>query len=494
MAEHRVRESVSVPAQAKARRWPAGVRPVRESCARWRYHSVSRASSRPASGADLEERRRTSLLLKNRQGLLQARDLSLAAALALGIRFRLRNAHRLKLLPVLHDGVVLLHGDLLVLLETRKHGLGLLRVLHLVLHRGLLLRRGDRIVLAELLILLHGHGLGRVALGEQLGEVALNNLEHADDTRGGARGLGVLARALAHPALKELFRRIVLLGVVIPEHLESHANALEALLVVRLRRRPCSGLLLAQLRRLLLRRGDFTEFLLERRNLFLQLRDLRGRLVDLRGQIVELRLLVLLLRLRLRHLLVAESLVRSLLRGLRLELLDHLRDQTLDLREGVLAEHGGRLNALRQQGELLVIVLLREALEKVQNVLLHLLQLRLRAGLGHRADLEEGVGPVGSGASLFLEDLLRGGERLKLLCAGLLRLRVLLRGCHALLLQILEVRLVVREVLGRSLELTLRNGLGLLCRSLGRLCLRERLLAERDGVLDLLLQHLEVER
>merc|ERR1719197_906476 len=163
-----------------------------------------------------------------------------------------------KLLPVLHDGVVLLHGDLLVLLVTRKHGLGLLRVLHLVLHSGLLLRRGDRIVLAELLILLHGHGLGRVALGEQLGEVALNNLEHADDTRGGARGLGVLARALAHPALKELFRRIVLLGVIIPEHLERHANALEALLVVRLRRRPCSGLLLAHLRRLLLRRGDFT--------------------------------------------------------------------------------------------------------------------------------------------------------------------------------------------------------------------------------------------
>merc|ERR550537_1278187 len=294
MAEHRVRESVSVPAQAKARRWPAGVRPVRESCARWRYHSVSRASLRPASGADLEERRRPSLLLKNRQGLLQARDLSLAAAFALSVRLWLRDAHWLEHLPVLHDSIILLHCDLLVLLETRKHGLGLLRVLHLVLHRGLLLRRGDRIVLAELLILLHGHGLGRVALGEQLGEVALNNLEHADDTRGGARGLGVLARALAHPALKELFRRIVLLGVIIPEHLKRHANALEALLVVRLRRRPCSGLLLAQLRRLILRRGDFTEFLLER----------RGRLVDLRGQIVELRLLVLLLRLRLRHLLV----------------------------------------------------------------------------------------------------------------------------------------------------------------------------------------------
>merc|ERR1719201_2540451 len=292
MAEHRVRESVSVPAQAKARRWPAGVRPVRESCARWRYHSVSRASLRPASGADLEERRRPSLLLKNRQGLLQARDLSLAAALALSVRLWLRDAHWLELLPVLHDSIILLHSDLLVLLETRKHGLGLLRVLHL----GLLLRRGDRIVLAELLILLHGHGLGRVALGEQLGEVALNDLEHADDAGGGARGLGVLARALAHPALKELFRRIVLLGIVIAEHLERHANALEALLIVRLRRRPCSGLLHAHLRRLLLRRGDFTELLLERRNLFLQLLDL-------------------------------------------------LRDQTLDLRERVLAEHGGRLNA-----------------------------------------------------------------------------------------------------------------------------------------------------
>merc|ERR1719201_2351519 len=492
MAEHRVRESVSVPAQAKARRWPAGVRPVRESCARWRYHSVSRASLRPASGADLEERRRPSLLLKNRQGLLQARDLSLAAALALSVRLWLRDAHWLELLPVLHDSIILLHSDLLVLLETRKHGLGLLRVLHLVLHRGLLLRRGDRIVLAELLILLHGHGLGRVALGEQLGEVALNNLEHADDTRGGARGLGVLARALAHPALKELFRRIVLLGVVIPEHLERHANALEALLIVRLRRRPCSGLLHAHLRRLLLRRGDFTELLLERRNLLLQLRDLRSRLVNLRGQIVELRLLVLLLRLRLTHLLVAEGLVRSLLRSLRLELLDHLRDQALDLRERILAEHGGRLNALRQQRELLVAVLLREALEEVQNVLLHLL--RLRSGLGHRADLDKRVGTIGSGAGLLLENLLRGGERLKLVRAVLLRLRVLLRGRHALLLQVLEVRLVVREVLGRSLELTFRNCLGFLGRRLGRLRLRKSLLAERDGVLDLLLQHLEVER
>merc|ERR1719161_3286528 len=163
------------------------------------------------------------------------------------------------------------------------------------------------------------------------------------------------------------------------EHLERHANAFQALLVVRLRRRPCRLLLHAQLIRRLLRRSDLTKLLLERRNLFLQLRDLRGRLVDLRGQIVELRLLVLLLRLRLTHLLVAEGLVRSLFRSLRLELLDHLRDQALDLRERILAEHGGRLNALRQQRELLVVVLLREALEKVQNVLLHLL--RLRSGM-----------------------------------------------------------------------------------------------------------------
>merc|ERR1719421_2489195 len=213
----------------------------------------------------------------------------------------------------------------------------------------------------------------------------------------------------------------------------------------------CAGLLHAQLRRFLLRRRDLAELLLQRGNLFLQLRDLRGRLVNLRGQIVELRLLVLLLRLRLTHLLVAEGLVRSLLSSLRLELLDHLRDQALDLRERILAEHGSRLNALRQQRELLVVVLLREALEKVQDVLLHLL--RLRSGLRHRADLEERVGTIGSGAGLLLENLLRGGESLKLLRAGLLRLRVLLRGRHALLLQVLEVRLVVREVLGRSLEL-----------------------------------------
>merc|ERR1719456_617046 len=89
---------------------------------------------RPTGGADLQEGRRTRLLLENRQGLLQASDLSLAAALALRVRFRLRNAHRLELLPVLHDRVVLLHRGLLVLLQTRKHGLGLRRVLRLVLH------------------------------------------------------------------------------------------------------------------------------------------------------------------------------------------------------------------------------------------------------------------------------------------------------------------------------------------------------------------------
>merc|ERR550514_2174137 len=455
-----------------------------------RVRRKGKVGLRSTSRADLQERRRTRLLLENRQGLLQARDLSLAAALALRVRFRLRNAHRLELLPVLHDRVVLLHRELLILLQTRKHGLGLLRVLDLVLHGSLLLRRGDRVVLGELLVLLHSHGLSRVALGEQLGEIALDDLEHADDAGRGARCLGVLLRA--HAALKELLRRVVLLGVVIAEHLKRHANALETLLVVSLRHRPCCGLLHAQLRRRLLRRRDLTELLLERGNLFLQLRDLRSRLVNLRGQIVELRLLVLLLRLRLTHLLVAEGLVRRFLRSLRLELLDHLRDQALDLRERILAEHGGRLNALRQQRELLVIVLLREALEKVQNVLLHLL--RLRSGLGHRADLEEGVGAIGSTPGLLLENLLRGGERLKLLCAGVLRLRVLLRGCHALLLQVLEMRLVVGKVLGRSLELTLRSCLRFLGRRLGLLRLRKRLLAESDGVLDLLLQHLEVER
>merc|ERR1719316_609833 len=158
----------------------------------------------------------------------------------------------------------------------------------------------------------------------------------------------------------------------------------------------------------------------------------------------------------------------------------------------VLPEHGGGLNALRQKGELLVVVLLRKALEKVNNVLLHLL--RLRSGLGHRADLDEGVGPVGGSAGLLLENLLRSGERLELLSTCRLRLRVLLRGGHALLLKVLKMRLVVREVLGRRLELALRNGLRLLGRSLGLLRLRQRLLAERDGILELLLQHLEVER
>merc|ERR1719231_1755121 len=114
------------------------------------------ASSDPAGCADLQERR-PGLLLENREGLLQARDLGLPAALALLVR--LRNAHALELLPVLHDGGVLLLNGLLVLLEGQEHLRRLLLVLALVLHGRGLLRRRDLVVLGQLLVLLLSHAL-----------------------------------------------------------------------------------------------------------------------------------------------------------------------------------------------------------------------------------------------------------------------------------------------------------------------------------------------
>merc|ERR1719321_1463225 len=73
---------------------------------------------RPARGADLQESRRASFLFQDLQGLLQPLYLSLTAPLALSIRLRLRDAHRLQLLPILHDRSVLGRRALLVLLQT----------------------------------------------------------------------------------------------------------------------------------------------------------------------------------------------------------------------------------------------------------------------------------------------------------------------------------------------------------------------------------------
>merc|ERR1719240_459679 len=435
-------------------------------------------SLRPAGCADLQERR-TGLLLENREGLLQARDLGLPAALALLVGLRLRDAHALELLPVLHDGGVLLVDGLLVLLEADEHLLRLLLVLALVLGRRRLLRGRDLVVLGQLLVLLLRHGLLCGALGEALREVRLHDLEHADDAARGAGGLVVL----------RLEERLLLLRVVVTEHLERHANALDAGLVVRLGISPGSFLLRTDLVRLLLRRGDGTELLLERRDLLRELGDLGRGLVDLRGEVLDIRLLVLLLRLGLLHLLVAEGLVRGLLGGLLLELLDHLRDEALDLREGVRAEHRRGLHARRQQGHLLVA--LRETLDEVEHIVLRLL--RANTDTGRRGHLDEGVFALGRAARLFHEHLLRRVKHRELLAARVLRRLVLLRLRHALLLEVLEVRLGIRESLGSRVELALRSGLSLLRSGLGLLRLIHDLLSIGHHVLELLLQHVVVE-
>merc|ERR1719248_423535 len=60
----------------------------------------------PTNGPNREERG-TGLALQDHEGLLQARDLSLAALLALLVRHRLRNAPGLQLFVVVQDSVKL---------------------------------------------------------------------------------------------------------------------------------------------------------------------------------------------------------------------------------------------------------------------------------------------------------------------------------------------------------------------------------------------------
>merc|ERR1719388_432238 len=325
-----------------------------------------------------------------------------------------------------------------------------------------------------------------------LRKVRLRNLEHPDDARGGATRFPTLGERhrIAEVGLRALNEGgIVLLCVVVPENLERHLHALEALLEVGLRRAPRFLLGHARLVGGLLLRGDLAELLLEERDGLLQLRDLRGRAVDLRVQVVDLLLLVGLLGLGLRHLL----------------------DHALDLREGVGAHHAQGADAHGELREGRDLRLLREALDQRHHAVLDLAGLhagpgaRADLGVGARADLEEArvgvgrrvglelvVGALRRAAGLLLDDLLRGRERRELLRALLLLGLVVLRLGHALVLEVLELLLVGRDLLLHALELAGGDGLVLLREGLGLLALRELLLLVRHGVLQRLLEHLEV--
>merc|ERR1719258_79244 len=170
-------------------------------------------------------------LLEDLQRVLEARNLRLAALLALLVRLGLRNALGLQLLPVLVDRVELLLGPADVLLQALKEGLGLLLVLRLVLDLRLLRLRRDLVLGRLLLVDLDRLILGRLALREQLREVGFNDLEHADDTRSSAAFLGILGLGLGmHPGMRlraGLEQGLLLLGVVVTQHLQCHADALE---------------------------------------------------------------------------------------------------------------------------------------------------------------------------------------------------------------------------------------------------------------------------
>merc|ERR1719375_2978243 len=435
------------------------------------------------------------LLLEDGQRLLQARNLLLAALLALLVRLGLRHALGLQLLPVLEDRPELRLRGAEVRLGLLQVRLGLLLVLVLVLHLGRLRRRGDAVVLGDRVVLLLGLVLGRGALGEHLREVALGHLEHADDTAGGAGALGVLrerhgrAEVAGVVAALEQLRGVVLLRVVVAENLQRHLHTLQALLEVALRLRPGRLLGRADLVRGLLLRRDLPELLLEHAHLLLELRDLRRGLVDLRGQVVHLTLLVVALRLGLGHLLVAEGLLVGLLLRLREQLLNHL----LHLGEGVRAEHDLAADAHRELREGRDAHVLRERLERADHARRHATRARARARLRRGLELQEGVVRALRGAArLLLQDLLRHGQRLELRRALLLLHLVLLRARHALVLEVLELLLVVRDLLRHALELTRGRGVRLLGHGLALLRRAELALLRLDRVREALLEHLEV--
>merc|ERR1719375_744738 len=438
------------------------------------------------------------LLLEDGQRLLQARDLLLAALLALLVRLRLRHALGLQLLPVLEDRPELRLRGAEVRLGLLQVRLGLLLVLVLVLHLGRLGRRGDAVVLGDRVVLLLGLVLGRGALGEHLREVALRHLQHADDAAGGAGALRVLrerhgrAEVVAVAALEEL-RGVLLLRVVVAEHLERHLHALQALLEVALGLGPGRLLGRADLVRGLLLRGDLAELLLEHAHLLLELRDLRRGLVDLRRQVVHLALLVVALRLGIGHLLVAEGLLVRLLLRLREQLLHHLLNHLLHLGEGVRAEHDLAADAHRELREGRDAHVLRERLERADHARRHATRARARARLRRGLELQEGVVRALRGAArLLLQDLLRHGQRLELRRALLLLHLVLLRARHALVLEVLELLLVVRDLLRHALELTRGRGVRLLGHGLALLRRAELALLRLDRVREALLEHLEV--
>mmetsp|Transcript_15997 Transcript_15997/g.40226 ORF Transcript_15997/g.40226 Transcript_15997/m.40226 type:complete len:310 (+) Transcript_15997:2-931(+) len=248
------------------------------------------------------------LALQGVQGRLQTGNLGLAVCLLVRIGLRDLRALGLDLREVLEDGIQLRLNVEAVRGECSRFLVEEGRLLDLVLHILLLRHLLDRIVLRLLLIGREGGLFGGHDLGEVLAEVALDNLQEADDAGAGARGRDV--------------RRV--LGVVVVQDLQRQLNAVEALLQVGLGGRVHRVLLSAQFVHLGLGVHELRQGALKHGHLLLERRGLGGHLVDLRGELLHLGRLLGLLRIRFRELLVTIHLVRGVGGGLVLEFLDHV--------------------------------------------------------------------------------------------------------------------------------------------------------------------------
>mmetsp|Transcript_77434 Transcript_77434/g.201814 ORF Transcript_77434/g.201814 Transcript_77434/m.201814 type:complete len:254 (+) Transcript_77434:791-1552(+) len=200
----------------------------------------------------------------------------------------------------------------------------------------------------------------------------------------------------------------------------------------------------------------------------------------------------------LRQFLVAVRLVRGVGARLVLQLLDHVGDEAFNFCEGVLAHvladaHGGGhpLRQLRQPRRLLFAGQLA-----YEANCLEMGEVRggPEAGGGHLQEgrLVETIRDVVRPAGRLLEDLLGVGEGLELLGPRLgLQLEVLRLG-PAVLVEVFlrgDVRL---QLLGCDCQVSFRGRLRLPAGSDALLGVVEVLVAELDGILQRLLQHLEV--
>mmetsp|Transcript_42417 Transcript_42417/g.102109 ORF Transcript_42417/g.102109 Transcript_42417/m.102109 type:complete len:244 (+) Transcript_42417:246-977(+) len=185
---------------------------------------------------------------------------------------------------------------------------------------------GNLVVLRALLVLAGSRLFGIPSLCQQLAKIRLGHLQHADDARCIALGVGGRGR-LTH--LGEG------LAIIIAQDLECHLHALQAGFVISLCRLERCLLLSPDLRGLTLLTSNVTQLLAEGRHLLFQLGDAGFGIVDLSRQSRDGRLVVVLLGIRLRRFRIAERLGASLLGSLLLKVGNHVLDKALDLGEGV---------------------------------------------------------------------------------------------------------------------------------------------------------------